>query len=54
MLASFGAILQGDRQTLDRYFVVSARGTDARWEITLTPRDDKLKRHLSRDRRERG
>jgi len=47
MLASFGAILRGDRQTLDKYFVVTARGSDARWEITLTPRDDKLKRRLS-------
>jgi Outer membrane lipoprotein carrier protein LolA-like len=48
MLAIFGAILQGDRQMLDHYFVVTAQGSDARWEITLTPRDDKLKRRLSR------
>ncbi len=48
MLTSFGAILQGDRQTLDRYFIVSAKGSDARWEITLTPRVDKLRRYLSR------
>ena len=48
MLASFGAILQGDRQMLDQYFAVTAQGSDARWEITLTPRDDKLKRRLSR------
>lgn len=48
MLTSFGAILQGDRQTLDQYFAVSARGTDAQWEITLTPRVNKLQRHLSR------
>lgn len=47
MLASFGAILKGDRPMLDRYFVVTARGDEARWEITLTPRDDKLKRRLS-------
>jgi hypothetical protein len=47
MLASFGAILAGDRQMLDRYFVVTARGSDARWEIILVPRDDKLKRRLS-------
>jgi hypothetical protein len=47
MLASFGAILQGDRQLLDRYFAVTAQGSDSRWEITLTPRNDKLKRHLS-------
>lgn len=47
MLASFGAILEGDRPMLDRYFVVTAQGDHARWEITLTPRDDKLKRRLS-------
>jgi len=47
MLASFDAILKGDRQMLDQYFVVTAQGSDARWEITLTPRDDKLKRRLS-------
>jgi hypothetical protein len=47
MLASFGAILKGDRQMLDRYFVVTAQGSNARWEITLTPRDDKLRRRLS-------
>ena len=34
MLASFGAILKGDRQMLDQYFVVTAQGSDARWEIT--------------------
>lgn len=48
MLASFGAILQGDRQMLARYFSVTARGSDTRWEITLTPRVDKLKQRLSR------
>jgi len=48
MLASFGAILQGDRALLDRYFAVTVQGSDSRWEITLTPRNDKLKRHLSR------
>ena len=48
MLASFGAILQGDRQMLARYFTVTAQGSEARWQITLTPRVDKLKRHLSR------
>ena len=48
MLASFAALLQGDRQMLDRYFVVALQGTDARWEITLSPRDAKLKNRLSR------
>jgi len=48
MLVSFAALLQGDRQMLDRYFVVALQGTDARWEIALSPRDAKLKRRLSR------
>lgn len=48
MLASFGAILQGDRQMLATYFTVTARGSDARWEITLTPRVGKLRQRLSR------
>ena len=47
MLASFGALLKGDRAMLDRYFVVAAQGTEARWTITLSPRDAKLKRHLA-------
>jgi hypothetical protein len=46
-LASFGALLQGDRAMLDRYFVVTARGKETRWAITLSPRDAKLKRHLA-------
>jgi hypothetical protein len=47
MLASFGAILKGDRQMLDKYFAVTAQGFGARWEITLTPRNDKLRRRMS-------
>jgi hypothetical protein len=47
MFASFGAILKGDRRMLEQYFVVSAQGSDARWEIHLVPRDDKLRQHLS-------
>jgi hypothetical protein len=47
MLASFGAILKGDRRMLEQYFVVSAQGSDARWEIHQAPRDSKLRRHLS-------
>jgi len=47
MLASFGALLEGDRAQLDRYFTVAATGTDARWQLTLTPRDAKLQRRLA-------
>jgi len=48
MLAGFGAILRGDREMLARYFTVTAQNYDARWEITLTPRVDKLEQRLSR------
>lgn len=47
MLASFGALLKGDRALLDRYFTVSAQGTEARWEIHLAPRDAKLGKRLN-------
>ena len=47
MLASFGALLKGDVATLDRYFTVSALVVAERWRIELSPRDDKLKRHLA-------
>ena len=48
MLASFGALLTGDRKMLERYFQVELQDSEARWEITLTPRDRKLQRRLSR------
>ncbi len=47
MLSSFGALLTGDRKMLERYFNVALEGSEADWKITLTPRDAKLKRHLS-------
>jgi hypothetical protein len=47
MLASFGALLQGDRASLERHFSVSLLGTDARWQIDLVPRDPKLARRLA-------
>jgi hypothetical protein len=47
MLASFGALLKGDRAMLDRYFVVAAQGTETHWAITLTPRDAKLQHRLA-------
>jgi hypothetical protein len=48
MLASFGALLTGDRRMLEQYFEVELQEPGARWEMTLTPRQDKLKRRLSR------
>jgi hypothetical protein len=47
MLASFGALLTGDRQMLEQFFAITLQGNDARWEMTLTPRDGKLKKRLS-------
>lgn len=47
MLASFGALLTGDRRLLEQYFGVALRESGARWAITLTPRDAKLGRRLS-------
>jgi len=46
MLSSFGSLLKGDRKSLERYFVMTVLGSDARWRIELIPRDEKLKRRL--------
>jgi hypothetical protein len=47
MLASFGALLQGDRAMLERHFTIAAHGTSERWQIELTPRDGTLGRRLA-------
>jgi hypothetical protein len=47
MLASFGALLTGDRETLERNFVVAAQGDTEHWTLELSPRDERLKRRLS-------
>jgi len=47
MLASFGALLKGDRALLDRYFTLAIHGTDAKWQIELLPFDRKLARRLA-------
>lgn len=36
--ASFGALLSGDRATLERHFLVAASGTRPHWTLRLTPR----------------
>jgi hypothetical protein len=48
MLASFGALLTGDRKMLEKYFKVELEELETRWEITLVPRDRKLQRRLAR------
>lgn len=47
LIASFAALLANDRTTLDQYFSVLVSGTDDRWQIALTPRDDKLRSRLT-------
>jgi hypothetical protein len=47
MLASFGALLTGDRETLERAFVVAVQGDVEHWRLELSPRDERLKRRLS-------
>jgi hypothetical protein len=46
LLASFGAILQGDRDLLDRHFSVVVNGDDDRWAIELSPIDDAMRRRV--------
>jgi len=47
MLASFGALLTGDREALERNFVVTVQGDTEHWRLELSPRDDRLKRRLA-------
>ncbi len=47
MLTSFGALLQGDREMLERHFSVTTTGNDAGWQIELTPKDRKLKTRIA-------
>ena len=37
--ASFGALLAGDRATLERHYRIDAAGTRQHWTLTLVPRD---------------
>jgi hypothetical protein len=47
MLAGFRALLGGDVSALQKDFTLSAQGSTAHWVITLTPRSDALRQHLS-------
>ena len=40
--ASFGAMLAGDRATLERHYRIEAAGTRQHWTLTLVPRDATL------------
>lgn len=48
MLASFGSLLSGDAATLRLHFAVAVSGEPERWQIELTPRDDRLRARLAR------
>jgi len=45
-LRGFSALLGGDAAALARDFTLSATGSDARWQITLKPRDTRLARRV--------
>ena len=45
-LRGFAALLGGDAQALERDFDLAATGTREAWRMTLTPRDDRLKRRM--------
>jgi hypothetical protein len=47
MLSSFGALLAGDRTSLERNFTSSAEGNDARWQLLLTPTDARVHAQLA-------
>ena len=50
MLASFGALLTGDRETLERHFVVAVQGDTEHWRLELSPRDERLQAPAGLDR----
>lgn len=40
--ASFGAMLSGDRITLEKFYRIAAAGSRQQWTMTLTPKDAQL------------
>lgn len=46
--ASFGALLSGDRATLERHYRLAPQGTRAAWTLALTPRDAALAAKVQR------
>ena len=40
--ASFGALLSGDRVSLEKHYRLASRGTRQQWTLLLTPKDAKL------------
>jgi hypothetical protein len=50
ILNSFGAIVKGDRATLEQHFEIASSESDSTWRIDLVPRGDKLRARLARVR----
>lgn len=46
LLASFSALLSGDAETMNRYYVVTEKSDATTWTLTLEPRSSGLARHL--------
>jgi hypothetical protein len=46
-LRGFSALLGGDAVTLARDFELATTGSDARWRLTLVPKDARLKRRIA-------
>ena len=44
--SSFGALLDGDAQALQRQYDVSAQGTPQHWQLSLQPRDPALRKRV--------
>ena len=45
-LRGFSALLGGDAQALDRDFALISSGSEASWQLRLTPKDKRLKRRI--------
>jgi hypothetical protein len=46
LLASFSALLGGDGEPMNRYYVVTEKSDAASWTLTLEPRSPALAKHL--------
>lgn len=46
ILASFGALLGGDRATLERHFTIKTLDDGTHWSLALTPREARTKKRI--------
>lgn len=47
LLASFQAMLSGDRALLERHYAIELEAVDDRWTMVLSPRDARLARRIT-------